>query len=359
MKTGLVVLNYNDSETVIEFLDKIKEYNTIDSIVVVDNCSTDDSYERIRRAIENAETGTGESVNLSEEKCDKEGAGSPEEKCEEEGAGSLEEKCEEEGAGSPEEKCEEEGNGSPEEKPHETGRKRKERIGLIRADANKGYAAGNNLGVKYLMKNCHPDCIVISNPDVFFSEETLKTMLRHLEKLPDAGLISCRMNCLSSISMPTAWKLPGFRDCLLQDSFIIKKIFGDSTEYPAEYFSEDINKVDVVQGSFFAFRPEAFRVAHGFDEHTFLYYEENILARRLKNAGKQNYLVNTCSYDHYHSVSINKSVTSVKKRLEIAYESRLWYCRRYLHINRLQEKLLGLFHKIGVQNYIIYKKIFR
>ncbi len=49
MKLGLVVLNYNDSETTISFLNHIKKYGIIERIVVVDNCSTDDSFEELKK----------------------------------------------------------------------------------------------------------------------------------------------------------------------------------------------------------------------------------------------------------------------------------------------------------------------
>ena len=44
MKTGIVILNYNDSNTTAEIINRIKNYNVLDLIVVVDNKSTDDSY---------------------------------------------------------------------------------------------------------------------------------------------------------------------------------------------------------------------------------------------------------------------------------------------------------------------------
>lgn len=40
MKTAIVILNYNDSENTIKFVNDIKEYSTLDTIVVVDNNST-------------------------------------------------------------------------------------------------------------------------------------------------------------------------------------------------------------------------------------------------------------------------------------------------------------------------------
>ncbi len=43
-KISCVVLNYNDSEQTIDFLKSISNYNVIDNIIVVDNCSTDNSY---------------------------------------------------------------------------------------------------------------------------------------------------------------------------------------------------------------------------------------------------------------------------------------------------------------------------
>lgn len=45
----LVVLNYNDSKTTTDYLQSIENYQCFDHIVVVDNCSTDNSYEILCR----------------------------------------------------------------------------------------------------------------------------------------------------------------------------------------------------------------------------------------------------------------------------------------------------------------------
>ena len=47
-KTACVILNYNDSENVIKLFNKIKDYKCLDEIIVVDNHSTDNSYERLK-----------------------------------------------------------------------------------------------------------------------------------------------------------------------------------------------------------------------------------------------------------------------------------------------------------------------
>ena len=44
---GIVVLNYNDWKTTLDFVISINGYSCFDKIVIVDNCSTDDSFERL------------------------------------------------------------------------------------------------------------------------------------------------------------------------------------------------------------------------------------------------------------------------------------------------------------------------
>ena len=47
LSCGLVILNYNDSDTTIKLIEAIKNYDQLDHIAVVDNCSTDDSYKKL------------------------------------------------------------------------------------------------------------------------------------------------------------------------------------------------------------------------------------------------------------------------------------------------------------------------
>lgn len=49
--TGLVVVNYNDYRNTIDFINSIKNYNIIDKIIIVDNCSTDNSFINLKRIV--------------------------------------------------------------------------------------------------------------------------------------------------------------------------------------------------------------------------------------------------------------------------------------------------------------------
>ena len=47
-KTAIVILNYNDYETTLDLLNRINNYKVLDLIVVVDNRSTDDSFNKLK-----------------------------------------------------------------------------------------------------------------------------------------------------------------------------------------------------------------------------------------------------------------------------------------------------------------------
>lgn len=48
MKISLILLNYNDYKNTLKYIDFAQEYNIIDNIIVVDNCSTNDSLEKLK-----------------------------------------------------------------------------------------------------------------------------------------------------------------------------------------------------------------------------------------------------------------------------------------------------------------------
>lgn len=48
LKTTCVILNYNDASTTIQLVERIKDFSRIDFVVIVDNCSTDDSWEQLQ-----------------------------------------------------------------------------------------------------------------------------------------------------------------------------------------------------------------------------------------------------------------------------------------------------------------------
>lgn len=285
MKLCMIILNYNDCQTTIDLLDKIKDYKIIERILVVDNNSSDDSMQKI-------------SEYASKYKA----------------------------------------------------------ITVIQTDRNGGYAYGNNYGCGYAIKMWNPTYIAIANPDIYITEKTICSLLTLYEKREDAAIVSCMMNCTSNIDLPSAWKLPTFTDCILENLLVFRKIIGNRTRYK-DLGDCTVKKVDVIAGSFFIIKSNVFKEIKGFDESTFLYYEENMLACKIAERNLSNYIMCNETYDHMHSVSINKSYKSIGKRMDISQASRKIYCEKYLKCSKFTVMIEEMTYYIGKVNYLLLKSI--
>ena len=232
------------------------------------------------------------------------------------------------------------------------------KVHIIRAPENGGYAKGNNCGINYAINKFHSKYIIISNPDVIFDEEIICAMKKELENSGTAS-VTGKMVCKSSVDLSVAWRLPDYKDCILENLSILRKISRHSLEYELNKTNRNSITVEAIPGSFFMVNAEIFQKIGMFDENTFLYYEENILGYRLKTEGYKQVLLLNHRYIHNHSISINKSVHSESKRLELAYSSRRYYCETYLKINWFQKKVLDLTFKIGRFNLLAAKMVKR
>ena len=84
-----------------------------------------------------------------------------------------------------------------------------------------------------------------------------------------------------------------------------------------------------------------------FDDGTFLYYEENIIGKKLKDINKDTYIDNEVSVIHNLSVSVNKSFSSVKK-YKILKESQKYYEKKYNNLNVFKMILLRFLYYISL-----------
>lgn len=270
MKLNCVILNYNDGDTVSKLTEMIGGYEILEQIVVVDNASTDDSWEKLWK--------------LQDEK-----------------------------------------------------------IRVIRAEKNGGYGAGNNLGVKYAVEKNGATHVLIANPDVAFSENTLLRMLKIFEKHHDVGVVTAAMEDVRYETMCNGWPLRSFAGELLSMGPVSRRLLGRFLEYPGSRFQgRKAAYVDVVHGSMLMVAADKFLGCGGYDEGIFLYQEEAVLGRRMKNCGFRTVLLLNCSYRHEHSVSISKTFESQMARQRLREKSTLYYMQNYLSVNPLQEQIARL-----------------
>ena len=116
-----------------------------------------------------------------------------------------------------------------------------------------------------------------------------------------------------------SWKAPEKFDNIFNCLGITKKI--------KDNLNIDKEK-NVIPGSFLFFSKETIRQVNYLDEETFLYYEENILAQKLKRIGKVMKIITTIEYNHIHSVERN----NIKRKLlhnKIYFESMIYYEKKY------------------------------
>lgn len=261
-KIACVVLNYNGADQVIKLVEKIKNYD-IDNIIIVDNQSTDNSYRLLEKYI----------INQS-------------------------------------------------------------KVTLINSGKNGGYGYGNNIGIKYAVQEFQSKYIIISNPDVSFTNELIHTMVRFMKK-SNAAIVSGRQRVNGKAVKVPGWAVPTALEWTLIETklrFIVKHLY----YYPQKYYHGKFSKVDCVLGAMIMIDARKFCTVGGYDTDQFLFGEETTLGYKLKKADYNTYLLNNEFYDHRISSIVKKNIPKILTQEKITHQSKLIFFRKYLHVNRVE-----------------------
>ena len=202
---------------------------------------------------------------------------------------------------------------------------------LIWAPDNLGYARGNNKGVRFLNKIGRFTHYLFSNDDIEISQgKTLQILVNKITEDRRIGAIGPRVIGLDGHDQSphdtyvSPYRLIGWK--LLP--FLRKKHKTDVAESPVKPSSRFTYWV---QGSFMLVDACVFNEIGMFDEQTFLYYEEPILAEKLAKIGKAMYFDSDVEIVHYEGGSTKRN----RKREKIEMDSRVYYLREYKHINKV------------------------
>ena len=316
MYTAIIILNYNGAEDTINCVESIEKYNTANvKYIVVDNCSTQQNcVNRLNSYFSNNYHNNYSHYGVNDYKT----------------ISIL------------------------------------PRMSLVVSDKNDGYACGNNIGLQFAYKDTKIDKILILNNDVLFVEDIIPGLIDDLKSIKDCGIISPILykknlegidyNCARrefSISHYIASRLLRilYKIKLFHSSSPYLLIGKDITEI------KKINhiKIDLPSGSCMLIDKYLFKQIGGFDSNTFLYFEENILYKKIKNIGKQNYLSTQYKCIHLGASSTQKepSYFIIKTWLE----SEAYYMKKYSGANLIQYMLYIIGNKLNLLfSYIIHKK---
>lgn len=196
---------------------------------------------------------------------------------------------------------------------------------------NRGFAAGNNLGVKWLEDHDRPSHILLTNNDIRFrSERVVETLVETAVAHPEAGAVG------PEIIGPDGKRQGPEPYMSLWDRYVWmylstpflsagKKRERFALDYPSRAEAGFHYKLS---GAFLLVDAEAFREAGRFDERTFLYGEENILSDRLARIGRKMYFDPSVTVLHDHGQTIGRHHGD-RERALMQFDSMACYYRNY------------------------------
>lgn len=202
---------------------------------------------------------------------------------------------------------------------------------------NRGFAAGNNLGVRWLEEHVHPTHILLSNNDIrFVSDRVVETLVETAIANPEAGAIGPEIvgpkgNRQGPEPYMTLWDRYVWMYLCTPFLSAEKKRKRFSLDYPSLAEAGFHYKLS---GAFLLVDAEAFRQVGGLDERTFLYGEENILSERLSGIGRKMYFDPSVTVLHEHEKTIGR-LHGERERAMMQFDSMACYYRNYKGISKL------------------------
>ena len=228
-------------------------------------------------------------------------------------------------------------------------------VNYIYNGINVGYARGNNLGFNISKMLYDFDYFIISNNDLILPDKfDLTYYVSCFKEHHEIGVIGPEIIGLQNESQ-SPYKRRSIWQTIIIYSLIwpLNKLLNRLDDYCSDL---DMNKNNHmcywVQGSFLVVNSEAFESAGMFDENTFLYCEEMILAERLDAISKGMYFDNRYKIIHNHGES-TKKYYDFFGRERLAFKSKLYYFEHYRHTHRLTI----IFAKVCFEIYLVKKQI--
>ena len=226
-----------------------------------------------------------------------------------------------------------------------------DKIEIIENKENLGYAAALNVGAKKVIKELGKCHIIFSNSDVIINGED---SLLELSKAISKRIKVVGPTIVEGTNLNRGWKLPSIKDEIRANVPILSRRWNKELLYGEEYYEKDISIVDVVSGCFFLVDSKALEAVKFFDEKTFLYYEENILAAKMKKKGYEEAICNKVVILHDHAKTIDKNYNSFKK-YNILKDSQEYFVKEYLKASEKELKKTRKYRKL--YTLLKYRKI--
>lgn len=199
---------------------------------------------------------------------------------------------------------------------------------------NGGSGAGNNMGIKIAKDVYKCEFVIISNPDVRFSEECAVGLITFLKEHDNCAIAAPLQLRNGNIFPFEAWELPSPIHYLITSLAVFGKLF------PVKYYKLNREcgavKVDCIAGSFFCINTDMFLSIGGYDENIFLLCEEVVLGLKFKEKNMESYILTNHVYNHYHETgSNNRHLTGITRLTKLLGKNHLYIVQTYMTSSKL------------------------
>lgn len=214
---------------------------------------------------------------------------------------------------------------------------KKKNITYISTEINKGYAAGNNLGIEQaLVDNC--DELLILNNDVMIMKNSISKLRDYLAINANVGIVGPKVYLsdgnIQSINCGVKMGLREKYMYLLKNTPAKKLVQRFLNSFNA--IDNDLSKpfkVYAVSGCCFMMSKQCKEMIMPFDEGTFLYEEENIIGYKMDKIGLDTVYYTDSEIVHFHGQS-TKNLKAFSYSCFV--ESEIYYLKKYLNATNLE-----------------------
>lgn len=204
---------------------------------------------------------------------------------------------------------------------------------FIQTRSNRGYAAGNNAGIKIALK-AGADYVLILNNDTKVKQDFLDKLVAYAESNLNVGVLGPKIIDESgNLDITCARRRPTFADYFWRigpgKRLIPNNRWIRAHYYIDEYDFNGVKEVDIISGSCMLIRCELLQKIGLLDEKTFLFLEEFILHEKVRKTKYSTVIVPDSVIVHKRHASITG------KKYRATWESfkslnyYLWYYRNF------------------------------
>ena len=212
------------------------------------------------------------------------------------------------------------------------------KIEYLYNSVDKGYSSAINRACDHLIDK-YGECIfIISNADVVIMDES------DIEKLIEDLSFECvgvvGPEILERGKIIKGRKIPTPKEDILKNLGLSKTVKDDNT-----ILNGETSSVEVISSAFFLMTSKTYKLIDKFDDNVFLYYEDNILASKLKKLKLYSIIDNRVKVKHNFDSTIEKEI-NMKKRFKLLMDAQIYFHKTYSNETERELKLLRLSNKI-------------